>query len=252
MTVKRSFGVTTVAESAARKTETAEVGDVFAGGFTVGTGAASAGVGAAGELAAVPGSDAVTARVLSARALSIRALSAACGAARRDDGKSRGVMTMTSAIKTTAIMVRLSMQLNEVAREPDRNHRDGTDDSARFVVRPTTSHEARRASRALQWRTRNSLDNSGTKTEAAVIAPPGTRAPSVRAQYASRLHARPVGSELRRHGYDIVVQCRELDRIRFAPRPNCDVRRRSIAELRQEFDSNQFTKPTLELVSIDR
>jgi hypothetical protein len=205
MTVKRSLGVATVAESAARKTETAEGGDVAAGRFTVGAGAASAAVGAGGELAAVPGDDTLTARVLSARAVSTRALSAACAAGRRGDGKSRGVMTMTSAIKTTAIMVRLSMQLNEVAREPDRNHRDGTDDSARFVVRPTTSPEARRTSRALQWRTRNSLDNSGTKTEAAAIALPDTRAPSVRAQYASQLHARPVGSELRRHGYDVVM-----------------------------------------------
>jgi hypothetical protein len=236
MTVKRSFGVTTVAESAARETETAEVGDLVAGCFTAGTGAASGAMGAAGELAAVPGDDTVAALVLSARALS-----AACGAGRRDDGNRRGVMTMTSAIKTTAIMVRLSMQLNEVAREPDRNHRDGTDDSAQFVVRPTTSREARRASRALQWHTRNSLDNSGTKTEAAAIAPLGTRAPSVRAQYASRLHTRHVGSELRRHGYDVVMQRRELGRIRFAPRPNCDVRRRSITELRQKFDSNQFS-----------
>jgi hypothetical protein len=97
---------------------------------------------------------------------------------------------MTSAIRTSATMVRLSMQLGEVAKEPDRNRRDGTDDNGQFAARPAMNREARRTALALQWRMRSSLDNNGTRMGAAEKAPPDTREPSVRESYALLLHVR--------------------------------------------------------------
>src|SRR5690242_4808025 len=113
---------------------------------------------------------------------------------------------MTSAINTSARMVRLSMQVREVAREPDRNHRDGTDDSARSVAPPAMSHARRRVSEAPQWHMRNSLDNSGTTTEAAATAPPDTREPSVREACASELVIGATSVELRRDRHDVITQ----------------------------------------------
>lgn len=175
--------VTTVLESAARSP--------------------SDGVGAVGApargSAIAGGADGVTAGALVAgfveTALTVWVLSALCVVARRDDGKNLGVMTMTSAIKTSARMVRLSMQVGEVAREPDRSRRDGMDDSARFAARPTTCHGARHAARALQWRMLSSLDNNGTTMEVAATESPGNRAPSIRGGYALWLQTRLVAGE---------------------------------------------------------
>jgi hypothetical protein len=124
---------------------------------------------------------------------------------RRDDWKSLGVTTMTSAIKISARMVRLSMQVREVAKEPDRNRRVGTDDSGQFVALPTTYREARRAVGALQWRMLSSLDNNGTRREAAGRELPDTRVPPIRGLCASGLQTGLVAAESRRDRHDVIA-----------------------------------------------
>lgn len=183
--------VARVAESTARTESEGELGAAVGCSTTAGgagcdaVGAALVGV-AAGTLAAF-------------------VLSAACVVERRDDEKNLGVTTMTSAIKTSARMVRLSMQITEVAKEPDHNRRVGMDDSGQFVALPTMYPGARRAAGALQWRMLSSLDNNGTRREAAAREPPDTRVPSIRGLCASRLQAGLVARESRRHRHDVIA-----------------------------------------------
>jgi hypothetical protein len=132
-------------------------------------------------------------------------LSAPCVVDRRDDGKNLGVTTMTSAIKIIAIMVRLSMQVREVAKEPDRSRRVGMDDSGQFVALPAMYPGALRVARALQWRMLSSLDNNGTRMEAAAREPPDTREPSIRGLCASELQTRLVAGEVRPYRHDVIT-----------------------------------------------
>src|SRR5581483_11547169 len=84
----------------------------------------------------------------------------ACGACgRRDDGKSIGVTMMTIAISTSARTVRLSMQDLGVARERDRSRRAEMGGSEECGEWQASFRATRRVSPALQWHTRNSLDN---------------------------------------------------------------------------------------------
>jgi hypothetical protein len=158
--------------------------------MTVGDGACVAGAGADELVAGVPA------------ALVLSSLGAA---GRREDAKNRGVTTITSAINTSARMVRLSMQVSEVAKEPDRNRRAGRGDSARFAAPPTTYRAARHAAGVLQWRMLSSLDNNGTTMEAVAREPLDNRVPSIRGSCAFRLHTRLGTDEPGRHRDDVVA-----------------------------------------------
>lgn len=189
-----------------------------------------------------------------AAALGVVAVSDAGGVAgpRDADGNNLGVTTMTSAMRTSATMVRLSMQVRDLVREPDHNRRDGTDDSVRFAAPPTNYREARRVARVLQWHTLNSSDNSGTTMGAAAIEQPDTRVRAIRGKYASRLHAGLGAGEPFSHRDDVSAQRRKFRRVGFMTGANRDVARCPIIERRQELDAHELAEPTLEPVSIDR
>ena len=180
----------------------------------------------------------------------VAALSDGCAVGRRADGNSLGVMTRTRAIKTSARMVRLSMQVVNLAREPDRTRRGGKDDSGRCVARPANCHATLHVAEVLQWRMRSSLDNNGTMTEAAARARPDTHGPSIREASACWLHTRLIAGNSLRDDHDVVSQRRKLGRIRFTSRPNRDVRRRRFPESGQQFDSHELAKSSLEAVPV--
>ena len=122
--------------------------------------AVAVGGGAGAVAVAVEGVEGVDAGAVAEAALSVFGATL-----RRDDGKTIGVTTMTSAINTSASTVRLSMQTEGLAKEPDHTRPVERGDSVQCVALPTNSHEEHRASGALRWHTLNSLDNNGTRRE---------------------------------------------------------------------------------------
>jgi hypothetical protein len=171
------------------------VGDADDTGFAIGCSTT------VGDGACVAGTDAELVAGVPA-ALVVSSLGAA---GRREDAKNRGVTTITSAINTSARMVRLSMQVSEVAKEPDRNRRAGRGDSARFAAPPAMYRAARHAAGVLQWRMLSSLDNNGTTMEAVAREPLDNRVPSIRGSCAFRLHTRLGTDEPGRHRDDVVA-----------------------------------------------
>ena len=190
-----SRGVTTMAESTTRSTD-AGVADTggATGGCSTTDGDAGFVTGAATD---------VVAPVVASVVLNALVVSAFGVAGRRDDEKNLGVTTITSAINTSARMVRLSMQVSEVAKEPDRSRRAGKGDSARFAAQPTMYRAARHAAGVLQWRMLSSLDNNGTTMAVVARAPPGSHVPSIRGRCAFWLHTRLGADQSDRHGDDI-------------------------------------------------
>jgi len=117
-------------------------------------------------------------------------LSVLTGLARRDDENIIGVTTITSAMSTSARRVRLSMQIETVAREPDHSRQAETDCTARCGALQASSRVWLRAVRVPRSRTRNSLDNNGTMEAAAETALPDIRERGVREAFAYDLTTR--------------------------------------------------------------
>ena len=110
--------------------------------------------------------------------------------ARRDDGKSIGVATMTSAMRSSATSVRLSIQAGGVAREQDHSRPDETDGNGRFDEGQASHREWNHVAEALRWHTRSSLDNNGTRQAGAETASPDTLERAKRERSASIAYAR--------------------------------------------------------------
>ena len=120
--MKLARGVGTVTDSA----DTRAGLDAVAEGAALGAGCCALGVLVAGAAVAAAGFAVEGVGVATADV-------SALGADGRDDGNRIGVTMNTTAISTSARMVRLSMQREVCARELDRSRQAGTDDSARCV-----------------------------------------------------------------------------------------------------------------------
>lgn len=143
-------GVTTVSDSARSGALFVAVAGVTEGVVTAGVVTAAGGA-ALGVGCAVCGADwvvgwAVDDRAALSAAATAAVLSLRVAAARRDDGNSNGVTTMTSAINTSAVIVRLSMQAGDLANSlgdrvvSARTERMAARDAARR--QPTTAERS--------------------------------------------------------------------------------------------------------------
>lgn len=123
------------------------------------------------------------------------------------------------------------------------------DGSARCVSPRATNLGAHRASRALRWRSANTLDDSGTTRAESAKSPPDTRAQTKSARASRRRRRkRDDTTAKRRHR---ITQLREVRRVSARQRIEHDIKRCSRRELRRPGGACQFAKSALESIAID-
>ena len=83
---------------------------------------------------------------------------------------SQGVTTSTTAISASARRVRLSIQMEKVAREPGRSRRGEMGGNGRYDAWQANYHEAHHDAEAPRRHMRSSLDNNGKRPGEAATA----------------------------------------------------------------------------------